>query len=40
MYVLDHLLIKGLDISDLDNYLDAYLGIAKLQNGLSIFKID
>ena len=44
MYVLDHGLIVADQgtwiISDLDYYLDVYLGTAKLQNRLSIFKND
>ena len=44
MYVSDHGLIVADQgawlISDLDYYLDVYLGTAKLQNRLSIFKND
>lgn len=44
MYVSDHVLIDADQgawiISDLDCYLDVYLGTAKLQNRLSILKND
>ena len=44
MYVPDHVLIDADQgawiISDLDYYLDVYLGTAKLKNRLSILKND
>lgn len=44
MYVSDHVLIDADQgawiISDLDYYLDVYLGTAKLKNRLSILKND